>query len=333
MSIFPVINSTLCPKYVAFFIKEKYDLAENVVCKILKIGVNHTYLVECGKNKYVFRVYSYNWRAKKEIKEELQLLNLLKENNISVSYPLIDISGKFIQRIEAPEGERYGVLFSYAKGTKIRNLTEKNCVKIGELMGKIHEVLNKRSIKRDSYDIEILTKLPYQYAKEHFLESMDEMKFVKKAGDYISSEFGAVNSENIRFGIVHLDIWYDNMNIEDDSAITIFDFDFCGNGWLFLDVAYFSVQLFNTEPDKDKFEVNLHSFYKGYKQYSVISEDEKKLIPVAALAVWIFYLGVQSRRFNTWSNIFLTNNYLKHYVGVIKLWLLYNDIDIMGKKK
>lgn len=70
------------------------------------------------RNKYVFRVYTHNWRTKLEIEEELRLLLHLKETDGQVAFPLADKSNQYIQKIEAPEGTRFGALFSYAKGTK-----------------------------------------------------------------------------------------------------------------------------------------------------------------------------------------------------------------------
>ena len=68
-------------------------------------------------------------------------------------------------------------------------------------------------------------------------------------------------------------------------------------------------------------------FLKGYQSIRTLSGEEIELIPEAASAIWIFYLGVQSQRFD-WSNIFLTENYLKMYVGRMQSWITYNDLNI-----
>ena len=154
------------------------------------------------------------------------------------------------------------------------------------------------------------------------------MQFVRQAGHYVTTLFQQPDTTALRQGVVHLDLWYDNMNIDTDATVTIFDFDFCGNGWLLLDVAYCTMQLFHTEADKEVFRQKLNSFYHGYEAVSSLSGQEKELLPAAGLAVWIFYLGVQSRRFDNWSNIFLTKNYLTHYLGMAKSWLSYHNIDL-----
>ncbi|MEM9831111.1 MAG: phosphotransferase [Bacteroidota bacterium] len=253
---------------------------------------------------------------------------MLKTNAVEVSYPLSDSSGNYIQLIDAPEGSRYAVLFSFANGRKLRNLSEDHCQCVGVLMARMHNVSAGYSLKRTNYSIETLAKHPYGYVTEHFSESLSEIKFVKKAWVYLAERFNYAAASQLRKGIVHLDIWYDNFSVDKDSTITLFDFDFCGNGWLVLDLSYFCVQLFHTEPDKNLFQKKMKKFLEGYEAHTIVSDEEKELLPLAGLAVWMFYLGVQSQRFDNWSNIFLTENYLKHYIGMIRSWLKYNDVNI-----
>lgn len=85
MPSFPVIDSILSPTHLTLLLQEKYGLGQSTMCSIFRTGINHTYMVTEDKRKYVFRVYSYQWRTKIEIAEELRLLNLLQEKGVSVS--------------------------------------------------------------------------------------------------------------------------------------------------------------------------------------------------------------------------------------------------------
>ncbi len=333
MTTFAVTDSTLSAVHLSLLIQEKYGFGKNTQCKLFRTGINHTYMVSENEIKYALRIYSYKWRTELEIREELRLLILLKENDISVSFPIPDLNGDYLQTINAPEGIRFGVLFSYAKGTKVRNLSANTCYSIGALMAKLHYTTINQTLNRVDYNSKTLTQLPYQYATTHFSESIPEMQFLKYAGEQLTTLFNGADSSKLRYGSVHLDLWYDNMNIEDEETITIFDFDFCGNGWLLLDLAYFNLQLFNTEPDLLVYQSKSDSFIKGYQDITLISEEEFSLIPHAGLALWIFYFGVQSQRFDNWSNIFLSENYLKHFIGIIRKWLKFNEITIEGESK
>ncbi len=328
MNIFPVINSTISAEYLGVFIQEKYGLSSVTSCQLFRAGINDTYFIADQERSFVFRIYSFAWRSFLEISEEIRLLNLLKEHTISISYLIKDKDQSYIQRIPAPEGERFGVLFSFAAGQKVRFIAEKTAFQIGVLMAKMHEITVNKQVQRIDYDAHTLTQLPYQYARQHFSESNEDMRFVKRAGAIISEQFKQASGKNLRQGIVHLDMWYDNMSIQAETDITIFDFDFCGNGWLLHDIAYFSKQLFHIESDKNVYASKLNAFFNGYESIISISEIEKKLISYAGLSIWIFYLGVQSQRFDNWSNVFLSENYLNRYIGMTKSWLAYHQINI-----
>lgn len=320
MTTFPVIASTISAKALGEFAKETYGLNDNYKCKLFRTGMNHTYFLSDNETKYVLRVYSHNWRTKSEITEELKLLKLLKENSLSVSFPIEDKNGNLIQEIDAPEGKRYVVLFSFAEGGKIRFMDPETCFEIGVVMAKIHKITLSKTIDRVSYHKKSLTEVPYDKLSEYFSEELPEMAFIKTFGaSFQNSDF-----EGIPQGIVHLDIWYDNMAVRNTNEITIFDFDFCGNGWQILDVGYFCKQLFFIEQDKTQYELKLQSFLKGYQKHKTLSDNELKLIPKAGASVFVFYLGIQAQRFD-WSNIFLSENYLKMFVGRIKSWLDYYE--------
>jgi len=320
MKVFPVTASTISEKELGEFAKDKYELNKNYVCKLFRTGMNHTYFISNNETKYVLRVYSHNWRSKSEINEEIKLLNLLSENNLNVSFPIKDKHGEFIQKINAPEGIRYVVLFSFAKGDKIRFINQDTCFKIGSLMAKFHDLTLNKTINRISYSKNSLIEQPYDYLKQFFSEELPEMKFIKEIRNtFVNSDF-----DNIQSGLVHLDIWYDNMAITKENEITIFDFDFCGNGWQILDIGYFCKQLFFIESDKKQYELKVQNFLKGYQKIKELSDKELKLIPKAGASVFVFYLGIQAQRFD-WSNVFLSENYLKIFIGRIKSWNEYYE--------
>ncbi|MBE0392957.1 phosphotransferase [Flavobacterium sp. PL002] len=325
MSHFPVTSTTLSATALREFVIEKYNLSPNATCQLFRTGINHTYFITDKQLKYVLRVYCYNWRTKKKIEAEIDLLLLLKHNGNSISYPIVDRNNQYIQEINAPEGLRYAVLFSFAEGGKMRFMDEATCFKIGVLMAQIHQTTVDKSCNRITYNSESLLKKPYEQALQHFPAENPEMQYLKAVSTKIAATFGSIDYSKVSTGIVHLDIWYDNMSITEDNQITLFDFDFCGNGPLILDVAYFCKQLFHIENDKTEYESKKEAFLKGYQSISTLSNEEIKFIPQAAAAIWIFYLGIQSQRFD-WSNVFLTENYLKlMYVSRLKSWMEYQN--------
>src|SRR6218665_3868766 len=122
MEQFPVEYSSLSANALLRLVIEKYSLSPTAGITFLKRGFNDTYLIKTDKNKYILRVYKHNWRSPQSIKSEIDLLNYLSKNDVPVSVPVIDRSGNYMQALQAPEGPRNAVLFTYASGNPVKKL-------------------------------------------------------------------------------------------------------------------------------------------------------------------------------------------------------------------
>jgi Ser/Thr protein kinase RdoA (MazF antagonist) len=319
MTHFPVTNSNLSAEHLLPFLQERYDLVTSTGCHLLRAGINDTYMIS-GAPNFVFRVYSLQWRTAIEISEELFLLNKLKQSGISVSFPIADHNGSYIQTLDAPEGERYGVLFSYADGKKQHQLPKETHFEVGALLARMHIVTDGLRLQRTNYTGDVLL-IDSLKRLTHFLpEDAEEMQFMISAQQYILEELSKANTHELRKGVVHLDFWFDNLNITPGNEITVFDFDFSGNGWLVLDIAYYISQLHNTgKYILQEYAPNVEYFLKGYESVITITEEEKRLVPILGVSLYFFYLGVQCSRYNNWSNSFLSEDYLKRYInGIVR---------------
>lgn len=325
---FSTINSTLSPNGLGKLIQQKYGLSDRTECSIFRLAMNHLYIVHDNEIKYVFRVYTCNWRTKLEIQEELRLLLYLKETNRQVAHPIADKFSEYIQEIDAPEGKRFGVLFSYAKGTKTAKFSHQTSFLIGQALAKVHQSTENFELNRVSYNSQNLLIKPVLRTKEFFNKNISEIEFLEKLSAFLILKIQNIDKPKMRYGSVHLDVWFDNLHIDDEKEITFFDFDFCGNGYLCFDISYFLFQLLATNLNEEEYQVKAESFLKGYETETEISNEEKKFLPYACLAIMTYYISVQCDRFEYWTNIFLNEDHLKRMVGNLKRWIAYNKIEI-----
>lgn len=316
---FPVISSVLSEIHLGKFIRDHYALGTTVVCRLIKTFVNDTYEITTDVDKYIFRVYSSGWRSEREISEEVRLISTLQLKNIGISYAIADADGKHIQTFQAPEGTRFGVLFSFAAGEKKFNPSAETHYRIGEIMAKIHVTTAGMTLERMDYNAKTLLIDSFEKFKSYLPVHSSEMNLMQSARQYLLKEFEGVKTDKIRRGAVHLDIWADNLHIDNSMNVNIFDFDFCGNGWLCYDIAFYLLMLQSNEPVEEEYRKKSESFLKGYESVTGISDEEKRILPAAATALCFFYLGVQSERFAT---VFFNEEHLKRYVNFrIKKWL------------
>lgn len=330
---FPTINSTLSPNELGKLIKQKYGLSDKTECSIVRLAMNHLYIVLDDKDKYVFRVYTHNLRTKLEIEEELRLLTHLKEADRQIAFPIADKSNEYIQEIEASEGTRFGVLFSYAKGTKTAKFSHQTSFLIGQALAKVHQSTENFELTRISYNAQNLLKNPVLRTKKFYSKNIDEIEFLEKLSSFLTPKIENIGKQKMRYGSVHLDVWFDNLHIDDEEGITFFDFDFCGNGYLCFDISYFLFQLLATNLNEEEYQIKADSFLKGYGTVTKISNEEKEFIPFACLAIMTYYIAVQCDRFEYWTNLFLNEDHLKRMVGNLKRWIAYNKIEINMTEK
>lgn len=328
MTTFPVTESTLSANHVGLFLQEKYNLSEKTRCKLFRTGMNHLYMVTDGEIKFVFRIYTFNWRTKLEVAEELRLLIHLKQNNAPITYPIADTLNELIQEFNSPEGKRYGVLFSFANGTKTARFTPEASYFIGQALAKIHQSTEGFILNRIEYNAKVLLTDSTERIKLFFSKPSDEVNFLEKTALFLKNEFKKTDSTKLRHGAVHLDVWFDNMHFSSENEITIFDFDFCGNGWLCFDISYFLFQLYSTNLNDADYQAKADRFLKGYQAVTEITDEEKRILPFACLAIMTFYISMQCDRYDTWSNIFLNEDHLKRIVGTLKRWISYNQLRI-----
>jgi len=274
---FPTINSTLSPNELGKLIQQKYGLSDNTKCSIIRLAMNHLYLVQDDEGKYVFRVYTHNWRTKLEIEEELRLLLHLKEADRQIAYPIADKSDEYLQEIEAPEGKRFGVLFSFAKGIKTAKFSAETSFFIGQALAKVHQSTDRFELNRMTYDTQNLLINPVLKTKEYYNKNVTEIEFLEKLSSFLAYKAKSIDKRKMRYGSVHLDVWFDNLHIDDEKEITFFDFDFCGNGYLCFDISYFLFQLLTTNLNEEEYQIKADSFLKGYESVTEISNEEKNI--------------------------------------------------------
>ena len=295
MQFFPVEYSSLSSKALLESIIINYDIDSNSSITFLKRGFNDTYLIsgkellnsaEYGSNekegqnrrekKYILRVYKYMWRSIESIETEIKLLNHLKDNTVSVSFPIKDKQATFIQTIQAPEGIRYGVLFSFAEGMPLRKLSAEQSFLLGAETGKIHTLTKNKSFGATAHNYDIKTQFENTLSilKPVLINHTEQYNYlVQLKADFIAM-FNSIDKKELRTGICHGDLQAENFHITLDDQFTFFDFDFFGTGYLAYDIG-----VFMWYDHKNKTPEIITAFLKGYQTREKLSSAELKLLP------------------------------------------------------
>jgi Ser/Thr protein kinase RdoA (MazF antagonist) len=239
---FPVINSTLSAVALAKQTQSNYDLEPIEKCRLLQIGLNDTYLLNCtGDKSYILRAYRCGWRTLEEVLYEVDVLLHLKDKGVPISIPLPGIDGNYVNVLEAPEGSRFTILFSFAPGNEPTYDKEEEAVQYGKAVAKIHEATDGFQSRhpRFSIDTDHLIDSPLKTIRPFLMNRVQDWEYIKELGQKLKSGLFDIPHGALEKGFCHGDLHGWNAGISVNGTITLYDFDCCGSGWRAYDMAVF----------------------------------------------------------------------------------------------
>ncbi len=325
-TLFPTQYSTLSSKDLGEYIEEKYGFNQ-VLCTFLLRGVSDTYVVEHSAGKAILKIYRDVHRSLNEINGEVELLTILKAKGGKVAEALMDLEGKPIQSFQAAEGIRHGVVFRYAPGTNAYDLTDEQLVEIGREMAVNHSITSQieLSYPREEYTIETTIDRPLEVLKPFLKDLPEEYQYLQETAVQVRQKMNSFDLSSFGYGYCHYDYLPKNFHFDENNAITVFDYDFAGKGFLMNDIMTFMMHyFFHTTLNRISYEEGDRQFaifIDAYRKVRPVSDQELALMPYLGFGFWLFYLGFQCENFDDWSNTFFSSRYLQDRVSLIKKYM------------
>jgi len=282
--------SLVSPAYLKSVLLGKYSFLSDIEVVYIYQGLSDTYEVSTSDKKYILRIYRSNWKPYNDIVGELEFISLLKAKNIAVSYPISDNTKNLINHIDCPEGIRYFVLFSYAKGKPMTSLNSETAKLFGEHLARIHNVSENLHIDKLSKNFKLPEILYFtrKSLESRNLENSSVFEMLEEIEQKITQKLNAKVLEELSVGVCHGDPHFENCFLkEKTNVLTFFDFDFCGKGYLLYDLGSF----FHYEKDSD---LNKKNFLDGYSNVRALKEDEIAIIPYFEILMRLFHLGARA---------------------------------------
>lgn len=325
MSIFPTQYSTLSTAALQDYLRKAYNLP-GFTCRLLIRNVSDTYQLERGPYRYIFKVYRDNHRKYEEILAEMELLEALKAGGCPVAAPVKDAQGTTLQAFNAAEGTRYGVLFEYANGSVVPNLTTPQLQQIGRDIAAIHNITSRLQLthERRVYNNNTTLSGPLQTVAPAFKDLPEEYAWLQQAARTAINRLYALNTTLFSTGYCHYDFLPKNFHINEFDEVTFFDFDFAGKGFLVNDImtvlVHFFLHMHTNQITTEQASKDFNTFLAAYHAVRPLTNEELQAIPYLGLGFWLFYLEFQYLHFEDWSSLFFNNRFLKDRVALIKKW-------------
>lgn len=292
-----------------------YDIGRPVECRFLHLGLNDSYLVGTGKQRYVLRVYRLGWRSRADILYELDLLNHLARKGVPVSVPIATRGGDVIHTLALPEGERHAVLFTYAPGEPPHTLDEAYSRRYGGAVGVIHNSLDDVTSEhvRFPLDLEYLLDHPMQAILPFLEQRPDDAAYLLDLAARLKEDM-AGRADTLERGACHGDVHGGNCHVSPAGEVTFFDFDCCGPGWRAFDLATFLWDAKEHRAD----DAIWTAFLEGYTERREVRDADLAAVPLFILLRQIWLVGLHTANGADWGSAWLDRRYFDKELAYLR---------------
>lgn len=254
---------------------------------MIKNGIlNTNYYINTKEGKFILRVFE-GGREFSEENQELDFLLTIK-NIIPCCLPLKNLSEK---NYIIYKGKMIA-LFYFIEGEPIKDITENLLKEIGVYLGKLHsfskgKILNRKSrIDMENY----YNKIDFNFIPISAMEKMKIRSIYEEVKFFDFSKFPS--------GIIHNDIFPDNVFIKDGKIEGILDFNESQTAPFLYDLAIvinYWIRLYNFPKEIEEKYIN--TFLKEYEKYRKLEEGEKRALDKALKKMAITFILLRFDKF------------------------------------
>ncbi len=327
-----IVRTTLAETDIHQKILEHYaGCLPNSYCVFEYRGLNDIYRFINGGTTLFFKIYARKDICREDIEGEIEVVDYLKRSGLSVAYPVPMKNEEYLLPIELPEGNRFGVLFTEAKGVPCSSQMQDQqeiIVAISRLASNMHTMLDTMPTHPNRWKLDehlFLDRSMEILGNYHKINPDIDLPFIGEVVKELKQQIQA-KASSWHWGLCHADFYTGNIHRQNDGTLTLFDFDFCGYGWRAYDVSPFlGTFSAGVGPDAvDKRQRRLDFFLQEYRSRGGFSQAEleavyKIFVPFRR----IFNLGYLYEAFNhVWGNK-LRSDLITHDTQLLREWVNY----------
>ena len=266
-------------------IQSNFNLEKIVNFKGIKQGIENTnYFLITKKNKYVLTIFEKRVK-KSELPFFMKLMDKLNHKGISCPRPLKNKKGNYLFRLK----NKLACISTIVEGKDKKNLTPRQCLTVGQNIGKLH---------KSSFNIRLFRKNSFQGNKLDSLYKSIKFK-TRRIAPNLETVLGYSRKnikqnwpKNLPAGIIHADLFIDNIFFKKNKFSGFIDFYFSCNDFLIYELAI-CINALCFDYKKGKYNLNkskVLNLIKGYEKVRRISINEKNSLNILCRAAALRYL-------------------------------------------
>ena len=267
MAVYTDINETDLKHFLA-----QYDVGELTSYKGIAEGVENTnFLLHTTKDPLILTLYEKRVE-KSDLPFFLGLMQHLSERGLSCPLPLPRRDGELLGELS----DRPAALISFLEGMWLRKPEAKHCREVGKALAGMHLAVEGFEIKRPN----ALSLEGWKVLWEKSAERADEVETGLE--QEITAELAFLEThwpKNLPAGVIHADLFQDNVFFLGDELSGLIDFYFACNDLLAYDVSI-CLNAWCFEKDGSYNVTKGSALLEGYCSVRPLSAEEREALPV-----------------------------------------------------
>ncbi len=251
----------------------------------IKKGIENTnYLLKTKQNKFILTIFEKRVK-KKDLPFFMNLMEKLNHKKIICPKPLRTKKGTHITNIKT----KSACIVTFLEGKDKTILNNKNCFDVGKNIAKFHKVTTKLKLYRqNSMSIHRLNDL----LKTIKFKSNQITPNLKNTLNLYLKDIKNKWPKNLPQGIIHGDLFIDNIFFNKNKFSGFIDFYFSSNDYLIYEIAI-CINALCFDKKKNKFVMNnskIKNLINGYESIRTLSKKEKDALNVMCRGAALRYL-------------------------------------------
>ena len=253
----------------------KYNLGKLLKFQGIQEGIeNSNYFVKTDSGKFILTVYEKRVEEK-DLPFFMGLMKNIFNENFPSPEPIINKNGNYITEIF---GKKAAVV-SFLEGASKKNLTPDNCHEVGIYTAKLHTITKNLNIKRTNRLSVNSWRLIYRKIQRDCSKIYPDLtKIIERNLEVIEDQW----PKNIPRGIIHADLFPDNIFFKGSKLTGIIDFYFSCYDFYALEIAIcLNALCFEGKNENLSFNVTkAKKFIDGYSSIRKLTEEEKESLKI-----------------------------------------------------
>jgi homoserine kinase type II len=301
-----------------------YELGELRELVGIKQGIQNTnYVLYTTQGRYILTLYEPRNVREEDLPFFLGLMEHLAKKGVPCPLPVRTKNGQMLGRL----AEHPAAIIQFLNGKATARITPDDCTGLGRSLASMHAASADFSMRRDN----ILAMPAWD----------DLLKSCKPRADEVMPGLAGVLQEELDYlrprwptdlpsGVIHADLFPDNVFFGDEASCDMFDFYFACNDFLAYDLAI----CLNAWCFENNMAFNItkaRKLIKGYQGMRPLKPDELKALPLLARGAAMRFLLT---RLYDWLNqvpgaLVKVKNPLE-YLSRLQFHQMVTDIDAYG---